>query len=591
MSGIQAQNSQVTITLIQPPPNQMKIEDMWNLTIFNAQGMNVIFKGSVEEKTAGLIADGSSSSVQITTAFHRLSSSEVQPVTSHVYIKRYEDIMRQTGTPPDGDYTICVTAYDVRTNKELARNCVEQQIRNGSMFELTFPTNGSTLKEKNPVFQWAPVVSSEIVSYKLQIFEVVDNQSIMEPIEANPLFFQRDNIRSPYYQWPIDAKQQFSANKYYVWRIIGYSRNNTWTSEVWGFNINPNQCEANIDSVHVICDGKDSQGVTKYKVTVFFSDLITVNTCNCFLGEVTHVGYGGAFKPNSDYLQVVAGSATIINPSPAQPLTAAYTVTNGQLTPPITFDISNIVLPLTIQINYGCVCGNDACASPPTWEIKSLPDCGCCDNFIRKVDSLRVHMDSASNYCIHGRITAGPNPICKIQAEIVTFSYNVFSINNPPNGSNYCPDCVWPSSKFGNFTNPVPSIGCLSPALTLTSPYTYSREIIWKGNQCHINNVPFHFPVILPDINPLIHCCQDSIKMCIRFSFTDSACVTCDTVICFRFSRNPLSPLHIGYNPRGESDQPYYYLKPEDTLLGELLLPKKPVEAILPSENQKPTAR
>ncbi|MCX6243812.1 MAG: hypothetical protein NTU98_03830 [Bacteroidetes bacterium] len=566
--GIHAQNPQFTLTLFQPPPGQMNIEELWNLTIYNSgTDATIYLRGTITEKRDGLIADGTSSSFLVKNGPHRVNTTEVQPVTSHVYIKKYQDIIQKTGTAPDGIYVICVVAFDAKTNKELARDCIEQPIQNLGMLNLTFPTKGSTLKEDNPVFQWEPQPSKEIVTYTLRIYRSRDNQSISEPPESNPLFFEKADLPTPYYQWSPSAKEQFSPNQMYIWQVTASTKTNSRKSEVWNFVYSNNQCEAYIDSVHVVCDGKDQLGATKYKVTVFFRDNITANNCTCSLGTYnTGAGAGSGFQPGMPYLEVLPGpgSATISNASPPNPVTAAsyLPLTSGPLIPPITFNISNIILPFSFQIDYGCTCTTNgiktSCSAPVPWQIDSLPDCGCCDGFTRQVDNLKIHEDSANNYCLHGVMTAGPKPICKIQAEIVSFSYNVFSINNPPNGVNYCPFCVWPSSRFGNFTSPVSSIGCLTPALTLTPPYTYSREIIWKGNKCNVDHVPFHFPIILPDTNPLTGCCQDSIKMCIRFSFTDSACITCDTVICFRFQRSPVSTLKIGYNENSPGKGPYY---------------------------------
>jgi len=169
----------------------------------------------------------------------------------------------------------------------------------------------------------------------------------------------------------------------------------------------------------------------------------------------------------------------------------------------------------------------------------------CCKNFNSKVENLTVTEPNPGKYTLSGSLTAGPNPICKIQARIVNFSYLPVSI---PPASN-CPNCVWPSTKFGNF-GPLVSIEGLTPPPTLTtiSPFNYSREFIWQGNPFNVSSTPFSVSLLLPDASPLGACCYDTIKMSIRFLFTDTLCNTCDTVINFWFTRNPLNPIHIVYN-------------------------------------------
>ena len=47
------------------------------------------------------------------------------------------------------------------------------------------------------------------------------------------------------------------------------------------------------------------------------------------------------------------------------------------------------------------------------------------------------------------------------------------------------------------------------------------------------NGVPVNFSIPLPPRSP-IACCCDTIYYCLRYVFTDSACVVCDTTICYK---------------------------------------------------------
>jgi hypothetical protein len=63
----------------------------------------------------------------------------------------------------------------------------------------------------------------------------------------------------------------------------------------------------------------------------------------------------------------------------------------------------------------------------------------------------------------------------------------------------------------------------------------WSHLIEWKDSlgKSWANGVPLNFQIPLPPKSP-ISCCCDTVLYCLKYSFTDVNCITCDTIICYK---------------------------------------------------------
>jgi len=323
--------------------------------------------------------------------------------------------------------------------------------------------------------------------------------------------------------------------------------------------------------LNINCDGTSCACTTNMRVRVV--DTIPADTCEC--GEWTYLNVswdghtesippcdgteGTVFVPLGTYV-TVSGVYVCDPPNdPSCPVTYTWESVNlssnailASSGGPVAVCDFGFVVDTCCTVFVASYCGGENCEQ---CHFKVCPDttdtCGvnCCEDFTREVDSLKVTVSPPPRrpyYTLTGLLTAGPAPICKIKAEIVNFSYSAV----PPPATN-CLYCVWPSSEFGNFGPPV-SIGdpvILTTTLTLNPlapQFNYSREFIWVGTTPSIiSGTPFSVRLLLPDASPIIPRCQDTVWTWIRFSFTDTFCVTCDTVIGFWFTRDPLSPITL----------------------------------------------
>jgi hypothetical protein len=178
----------------------------------------------------------------------------------------------------------------------------------------------------------------------------------------------------------------------------------------------------------------------------------------------------------------------------------------------------------------------------------------CCDNFVKTVTATVTVLGTATsgytNIKFVPTFTAGPKPIKQIRISIInveTNSTNKDCLTCESNPNSYGSMSV-PQNIFGGGkdaiegmvypTNPLIAtcVGC--PPLWRSGRLTH--EVIWGSNSGlgynlmdGIGDQSTTFNVLVPKKSTL-SCCDDTIKICVKYSFTDIDCKTCDTIICYK---------------------------------------------------------
>jgi len=152
---------------------------------------------------------------------------------------------------------------------------------------------------------------------------------------------------------------------------------------------------------------------------------------------------------------------------------------------------------------------------------------------------------------VKATLTTGPNDITEIKADLVNFY-----VNNQPG----CERCVDQNISLGSIipcTDPQTQIdwnhgsspaNLISPTTTCSNPWNANsspRELVWNNidNGLYKPRPPLSGEgVTIRLVFPPPHifqntCCFDTIRFCIRWSFTDVECITCDTLICYEFAQ------------------------------------------------------
>jgi hypothetical protein len=155
-----------------------------------------------------------------------------------------------------------------------------------------------------------------------------------------------------------------------------------------------------------------------------------------------------------------------------------------------------------------------------------------------------VSVDENNNtgrYRIKAIIRAGSVPIKKVTASLAYYSR---SSSRPE-----CSRCVDKVVNYGSFINSnsypntIPTNIPLVPHITdinnLGESDESSREVIWTNPNGFCADLQTQREIEIPiQLPPPLHlpedCCADTMDLCVRYTFTDSLCLACDTVICYR---------------------------------------------------------
>jgi hypothetical protein len=241
--------SPVTVILRPPPPNQLKVADLWEITIINSgrTTLNVYLKGSVTEKKDGLIATATSSVFPLppgTKMFTAKNISQISPVNTSFKNSKYEDILNALGSAPSGTYDICIELRASGLDAGiLASDCVNSHsVESTSQPLLLSPQDAADVAEGRPMLSWAmpmPQRAGGGVSYSIRIVQLLGKQSPAAAMQANPAWVELSDVKTTTIQYPPGARPLIAGNLY-AWKVSAFFRGALLgESEVWRFGYAP----------------------------------------------------------------------------------------------------------------------------------------------------------------------------------------------------------------------------------------------------------------------------------------------------------------------------------------------------------------
>ena len=234
----------ITIVLSQPPPNQLRVSDLWRVQLFNnsRESVEVYLQGIATRIGEGQIVDAESKAFSLPPGRLAVKGSQLEPIKVNQSNPKYRDIVTRTGTVPSGEYEICVFVRNAATGEELGSDCITQIVEHLSPPILIAPTDESDVQEPLPLFTWTPPVpapNSGRVSYTLRIAEILGRQTPYDALQSNPAFYEKTSIPTTTFQYPTAARAM-QTDKRYAWRVTAYSNGvSLGESEVWQFTKKP----------------------------------------------------------------------------------------------------------------------------------------------------------------------------------------------------------------------------------------------------------------------------------------------------------------------------------------------------------------
>jgi hypothetical protein len=290
------------------------------------------------------------------------------------------------------------------------------------------------------------------------------------------------------------------------------------------------------------CKGFNAAGKPIYSISITLKNFSTVaENVTYDFNNAANVAQNAAIPGNILANIVYAGASGTINltsgvypptlaPGAQQTFTIDYTPTNANAT--------CLNLDIYISSQQGSTTINDN-----TFNCIPVKPCICnyCDNIIWKFgdDKVTATTQLTNNNINVATTITSPNVLIKnFKAELISF------IHVSANGTEECFGCNKDSQTFGNFTSgtftstawgvqnglfPVIPAGGGNTHHTLSwfslSPPTTQLA----GAQINLN-------ISAPPFSTLA-CCDDVIRFCIRYSFTNSECQTCSFVKCYQVTR------------------------------------------------------
>lgn len=247
---LHAQPVIVDVRLTQPPPNQLKVADLWKIDLNNRSGkvVRVYLRGTAEEMSVpdGIIADAHSSEFDCPPGLFRINARQISPIDVDESNDRYRDALLTTGNVPTGDYQICVEVIDAETQAVIGRDCKFTTVNRMSVPILISPPDESDVPDKYPVFTWmasVPPGPKQIIKYKITLAEMFGTQTPADAIRRNPAWFQQSGITRTIIQYPVSTRGFMKGQKY-AWMIEAYEERGAEVvtlgeSEIWWFTYQP----------------------------------------------------------------------------------------------------------------------------------------------------------------------------------------------------------------------------------------------------------------------------------------------------------------------------------------------------------------
>lgn len=514
-----ANAQKVEIKLHQPPPNQLGVGDMWNLELTNTtdKDIKIYLTGTATEEKDGLIIEGKSKVFTLkpgrsTYKYNDFSNAEVKYNNG-----KYKEIILRTGNAPEGSYTICVTAFDESGTEVGRENCIMQTVKQLGSITLITPENGAEVNPEQPImFSWTPLPGAK--DYTLKIVEIKGDQSPDAAMKTNKAVWEKSGITTtstqvPYIAIDDDEIKIMDKKKKFAWMV----KSGDVESEVWSFSARMLQdYDITLDSIKCT----DTTGLYRLYMNVVNNhpteDLL-INSTELYTPSPTFdCVFSTAIAPAGQSIILTSPPlSTVISPGGGTQTFTMSVLIGSTSDNYFNFKIFHRYQPSN---NGGFDC-----------DSILIPRCSCCGGFVKNVEKIDVRKDSSS-IIWSSYIYAGPNPIKKVTAEMVYFYQNWKDTN--------CAKCVTDSKVMGNFSGG--TLGGFGAGSLASPPWAtgYSREIDFSSvSGVDMNSgKPLTLNLELPPQSNL-DCCADTIRLCIRFSFTDTACVTCDTVICRKIVR------------------------------------------------------
>ncbi len=245
----------VSINQFQSLPNQLKMSDLWNLSIsnFDNTSYNIKLKVSVRLNNSEDVLVGESGVFRQLTGTRNYQGRLLEPINYSLISDKIVTAIRRTGSFPDGEYTVCIDAINQDNLQILASSCFDASVATSISPVLFAPYDGSDMYDNLIVWSWfmQPETSSgEKVVCDLIAVEILEGQTAEEAIKVNPPILDKKNLTTASWQTNF-AMRTFKSGARYAWKVFAKADGKIINeSEIWQFKYNAEYAQDVSDSLN-----------------------------------------------------------------------------------------------------------------------------------------------------------------------------------------------------------------------------------------------------------------------------------------------------------------------------------------------------
>jgi len=201
------------------------------LLVNNSSGSPIYckIKTQLYNGSGALVSETDISKMLILTimpGIQQFNAEDIYPFSALKFYGASQTSIIQTGRIPDDNYQLCTNLMDPTTG--VALNGLQAQCAMFSIIAYQAPVLIAPRQSevipltgiRGVIFRWSPVTptANYIVTYKLQVWEVLDGQDNVTALRNNQPIVDKEIRGATQSQWPIDFAFPEAGNKY-VWSI------------------------------------------------------------------------------------------------------------------------------------------------------------------------------------------------------------------------------------------------------------------------------------------------------------------------------------------------------------------------------------
>lgn len=266
ISNLNAQTGRILIQQFSPPPNQLRVGDLWNvhLTNLTSQKIEVFLRGTVRQD-GNIIYSALTSPIELQTGSEIIQGKKLEPIRVENASSNLDRFISHLGAFPDGKYQVCVAVISRISGENLGEDCFEHSVSTALPPILLAPYDGSAVFDDHVIWSWfmqSSLSNGGRVKCDLTVVEILEGQTLEEAIKLNPPVIDRKGLVESAWQTNFAARS-FQNGKNYAWRIIAYDGDNPVSqSEIWKFTYNDsNGSLPESNPIPIIKQSLDSNGV------------------------------------------------------------------------------------------------------------------------------------------------------------------------------------------------------------------------------------------------------------------------------------------------------------------------------------------